>query len=146
MIFTCSLFCTQHYVPLNPLSLSCPSPSFTPLVTTSLFSMSVSPFLFAIFTIWLYFLDSTHKWDYTVFAFVWVIALSIIHSNSIHIVENSKRYYVLWKAWSSPLGNSPAGIKKSMLVITRHIRETHAGFWSGLFPCIGTAPRLVPQT
>ena len=48
-------FYTQYSVPLDPMPLSCPSP----LVTTSLFSVSVrvSVLLFPVF----YFLDSTNK-------------------------------------------------------------------------------------
>ena len=44
-------------------------PSLSPLVTASLFSVSVSLFLFS-FTHLFYFLDSTCKWEHTVFVFL----------------------------------------------------------------------------
>ena len=53
-----------------------------PLATTILFSVSVRLVVL--------FLDSTWKWDHTVFVFVWLISLSIISARSIHIVANGK--------------------------------------------------------
>ena len=54
-ILVACAFYTQYSVPLDPMPRSCPSP----LVTTSLFSVSVrvSVLLFPVF----YFLDSTNK-------------------------------------------------------------------------------------
>ena len=45
------------------------APSLSPLVTTSLFSISVSLFLFCYIHSF-YFLDSTYKWYHTVFVFL----------------------------------------------------------------------------
>lgn len=35
-------------------------------------------------------LDSTYKWDHTVFVYVWLISLSIMSSNFIHLVANDR--------------------------------------------------------
>ena len=37
-----------------------------------------------------FFLDSTYKWNHTIFVFVWLISLRIIHSMFIHVVINGK--------------------------------------------------------
>ena len=44
--FVAYLFYTQKFVPLNPMPLSSSLPLLSPLVTTSLLSVSVSLFLF----------------------------------------------------------------------------------------------------
>ena len=49
-------------------------------------------FLFCfVFLSW--FLDSTYKWDHTVFVFLWLISLSIMTSMSMHTVTNSILIY-----------------------------------------------------
>ena len=65
-----------------PLSLSS-------LVTTSLFSISVTLLRFIILTN-LYFLDSTNKCYHTVFVILWLISLSIMPSKSTHVAANGK--------------------------------------------------------
>ena len=66
-------------------------PSLSPLVTTSLFSISVSLFLFSVYICLYYFLDSTYKWYYTVFVFLSdFISQSIIFSRLIHVAANGR--------------------------------------------------------
>ena len=95
--------CTYH--PYDSLSLITESlyllMSFTyfipqllsPLVTTCFFSVSTILFCFLIFFLLFCILDSTYKWNPTVFAFLWLISLSIIPSWSIHFVTNDKILY-----------------------------------------------------
>ena len=63
--------------------------SFSQLVTTSLFFLSVSLFLFC-YSYLFYFLDSIYKWYHTAFVFLWHILLTIMPSKSIHVVVNDK--------------------------------------------------------
>ena len=86
-----SLCCTIHplgYLIPSSLYLLLPHPYITPpclpLVTTSLFSTSVSLLLF-LFTSLLYFLDSPYKY-HTVFVFL--CHLSMIISRPIHVATN----------------------------------------------------------
>ena len=66
-----------------------------PLVTISLFSILqsiswlASSFLLP-FAHLLCFLNSTYGWNHMVFAFLWLISLSIVLSTSIHVVANGK--------------------------------------------------------
>ena len=85
------LCCTIHpsaYLIPKSLYLSvfhpyiAPFPS--PMVMTSVFSMSVS-LLFAIFTSLLYFLNPTYKWYHEVFVFLWLFSLSIMPSKSMFL-------------------------------------------------------------
>ena len=98
------LFCNWKFVPLNFPHLF---PSFlhptcclsVPLLcpaTIRLFSVSMTLFLFCLFLcFFVCFLDSTHKWNYTLFVFLWLISLSVILSKSIHVVKNSKISFFL---------------------------------------------------
>ena len=52
--------------------ISCFSQALSLLVTINLFSMSVSLFLFCLWVHLYHFLDSTHKWYYMMFVFVWL--------------------------------------------------------------------------
>ena len=55
-------------------------------------------FFWEIFTIILYFSDSTYKWYHTVFIFsVWFISLSILPTKSIHVAADGK--ISLFNAW-----------------------------------------------
>ena len=65
-------------------NLSLPT-ALSPLVTISLYFMSVSLFMYIHL---FYFLDSTYKWYYIVFVFLWPILLSTIFSSSIYIAAN----------------------------------------------------------
>ena len=60
--------------------------STPPLATISLFSVYMNLSVLLHFFICFVFLDSTCKWNYTVFVFLWLISLSII--SSIHVVAN----------------------------------------------------------
>ena len=86
---TISLFILHRVV---CTSVSCPifflSTSLS-LVTTSLFSLFVNLFPFLLYPP-VYFLDSTCKLYQTVFAILWLISLSILHSKSICVVSNGK--------------------------------------------------------
>ena len=42
------------------------------------------------------FLDSTHKWNHTVFVFVWLISLSRMSCRSIRVMANGKISFFLW--------------------------------------------------
>ena len=65
--------------------------SFSPLVTTSLYSISMSTHSMSVFLFcyicFFYFLDPTYKWSHIIFFFLWFISLRII-SRSVHIVAN----------------------------------------------------------
>ena len=67
-----SLHCT--FIPMTPNSF------WQPPVC----SLYLLLFLFDYVCSYVLFLDSTHKWNHTVF--VWFISLRIIHSRSIHVV------------------------------------------------------------
>ena len=81
---------------LWPLSSILPAPSKPPpLITTNLFSISMSQVLF-----WgllqrrggclLFFCLKFYMWDHMLFIFVWLTSLSIMPSKSIHVVANGK--------------------------------------------------------
>ena len=81
-------------IPCHYLAL----PSFSPLVTTSLLSVSVVCFFFVIFTSLLYFLDSTYKWYHTIFVFLWLtwfISLSIMPLGSTYVAPNGRIFSFL---------------------------------------------------
>ena len=56
----------------QPPSPTCPPPSLSPRVNTSLCSLSMSWFPFAIYTSLFYFSDSTYKRYHTVLVFLWL--------------------------------------------------------------------------
>lgn len=72
-------FYTQQSVFLNPLPQFTTPPSLCHLVTTGLFSMSLSLFLFFIHIRLYHFLDPTHQRSHPVFVSVWCVSLE--HNN-----------------------------------------------------------------
>ena len=76
---------------ITPISPSFPPLSFSSLATTSLFSLSVSLFLFHRYVHLCHILDSTFKY----FSF-WIPSLSMIISRSIHIAANGIISFFLW--------------------------------------------------
>ena len=72
---------------VNPKLLIYPSSNLPLLVTISLFSMSVSLFLFCNF-ICVIFLDFMYKWHHIIFVFLCLNTLSMIISRSIHVAIN----------------------------------------------------------
>ena len=60
----------QQFASMNPRLPVHPTPSPSPLATTSLFSMSVSLFLFYKQVHLCYILDTTYKWYYMIFVFL----------------------------------------------------------------------------
>ena len=71
----------------NSQSISLPSPS--PLATTSLFSMSLSQFLFHRPVNLCHILDSTYKWYCTVFVILFLItSVSMIIPRCVHVAGN----------------------------------------------------------
>ena len=95
-ILVAYLFYTQQFVSLNSYSYHVPPSAFSPLVTTSLFSISVILSLF-FFCICLIFQipQISDKMEYLFFS-VQHIALSIILSRSIYIVANGGISFFLW--------------------------------------------------
>ena len=102
-LYPCSLFifkvivCTsKSFTPCLPFLPSL-SPSLSSLVTTSLFWVSVSFFLFC-YILWCYiFLDSTCKVISYIFVIFWFISLRIISSKSIYVVTNGKvTFFYVW--------------------------------------------------
>ena len=71
------------------------APSLSPLVPTSLFSVSVSLLLFITLTGLFYFLDSTYK-RYTTFVFVWLISLSLIPLDPSMLLQVVRFHSFLW--------------------------------------------------
>ena len=86
------LFYSWKFVHLNSLHLFCllSSPPI-PLAITNLFSVSTSLFLFFVCFV----SDSTYKWNYMVYAFLWLISLKVIPSRSIHVVANANISFLL---------------------------------------------------
>ena len=125
------LFCNWKFVPLNlpyfffPLSFP-PSPR----ATTYSFSVSLTHFCFVMFVC---FLDSTSKWNHTVFVFLWLILLSIISFRSIHVVKMA-RFRFLWLSniplWGFP--NSTSG--KEPACHCRWHKRCGFGPWVGRIP------------
>ena len=75
-----------HLLIVNSQSIS--PPLLSSLAITSLFSMSVSLFLFHRYVLWCHILDSTYKWYHMVFVFFFLTSLSVMISGSIHVVAN----------------------------------------------------------
>lgn len=65
------------------------------LLTTSLFSTSMSLLLFFPYNCLLYFLASTHKLKHGEFIFLWLTLQTVIPSMSIHIIASGKFHYNL---------------------------------------------------
>ena len=71
---------------LSPFTF-CPFPTTQPFGNYHFFFIFVSvDFVVQQFS----FLDSTHKWHYMVFVFLWLISLHIIPSRSIHVVATGR--------------------------------------------------------
>ena len=77
----------------HPTLLSSGKPPFVLWIC----SLCLFKFCFACFV----FIDSTYNWDHMVFLFLWLIALGVIPSRSIHIASNGKISHFLW------LSNNP---------------------------------------
>ena len=45
------------------------------------------------------FSDSVHKWNHTIFVFLWVSSLSIVLSRPIHVVANGSILFYFWLHW-----------------------------------------------
>ena len=86
------LFYSWKLIHLNSVHLFCLffSPPIS-LAVTNLFSVSTSLFLFFVCFV----SDSTYKWDYMVFAFLWLISLKVMPSRSIHVVANANISFLL---------------------------------------------------
>ena len=125
------LFCNWKFVPLNlPYFFFPPSFPPSPLATTYSFSVSLTHFCFVMFVC---FLDSTSKWNHTVFVFLWLILLSIISFRSIHVVKMA-RFRFLWLSniplWGFP--NSTSG--KEPACHCRRRKRCGFGPWVGRIP------------
>ena len=79
-----------------PNSHSIPPLPPSHLSTASLFSMSVSLFLFCKYVNLCHILDSTYRWYHMVFVFLWLTSLSMIISRSIYVTANGKDYFILF--------------------------------------------------
>ena len=87
--------CNHLYV-LTPNSQSIPHPPPSPLAITSLFSMSVSLFLFCRQIHLHHILDSTYKWYYIVFVFLFLTSLSMRISSCICVAAYGIVLFFLW--------------------------------------------------
>ena len=107
MIISASMtFYNWIFVLLNPFPLFCsplrPSSPLSFLATNSLFFLSMSLFFLCHFFKFVFFLDSTYKWNHTVFVFLllWLISLSVIPLGPsmfilILLLSNIMRYIAL---------------------------------------------------
>ena len=77
-------FFNLKFIPFDSSHFALSKPP--PLITTSLFSVSR---ILVFGGCWV-FLNSTYKWHYIVFVFLWLISLSIIPSSFICVVANAK--------------------------------------------------------
>ena len=93
----------------DPMDYSLPGSSLSPLVTISLFSTSLTLFMFhkQVTLYHFFFLDSTYK-QYHVFIFLCLTSLSMTISRYIHVAANGM---VLW------LSNIPLYISTTSLSI-----------------------------
>ena len=81
---------------LTPDSHSIPPLPFFPLATVSLFSMSMTLFLFYSLILLCYSLDSTCMWYHMVFVFVFLTSFSKIISRSICVTAGGIISFFLW--------------------------------------------------
>ena len=86
MLYNISLWLILYLIVCTSYSLRlyCPSPSLSPLITTSLFSIYVSAPFFVILTSLLYFLDSTYKWCHIVFVFLCLTCSTQCNALQVH--------------------------------------------------------------
>ena len=96
-----------HYTPVTYLLQNwkflsrCLSP-ILPTPSPTLWQPSIFPlYLWVLFSLFICFVDSTYKWNYMVFVFLWVISLSIILSRSIHVAANGKISFFFTAGWYS---------------------------------------------
>ena len=83
--------------PIYEFAFANPSPCPpSPLATTSLFSKSVSLFMFCRYANLCHVLDSTYKWHHMVFVFLFLTWLSVIISRSIHVAANGDKLFEMW--------------------------------------------------
>ena len=102
-----------------------PSPGLLHLITGRLYLLPIpnpppllppvsSLYLWAFFFFSFFFVDSTYKWDHTVFAFsIRLIALSVMPSKSIRVVTNAKFPSFLW------LSNNPSTLLSMHFPLTK---------------------------
>ena len=83
--------------PIYEFAFANPSPCApSPLATASLFSKSVSLFMFCRYVHLCHILDSTYKWYHMVFVFLFLTWLSVIISRSIHVAANGDKLFEMW--------------------------------------------------
>ena len=89
-ILVANLFYTQQFVSLNSLPHLAPPSPLSPLITTNLFSISVSLFHFFLYLPVCFLFQVPHISDIIQYLSlsVLLISLSIIHSRCIHVVAN----------------------------------------------------------
>ena len=90
-----SLSYTQSFVPPTLPSLYRPPR----LITTKLFSTSMSLILFVIFTILQYFVDSMYRWYFTVFIFLCLTYFTWRNALLVHQVAASGKIWVFLGGW-----------------------------------------------
>ena len=87
------LFCNYQFVLLIPFTFSIQPPTSSHSATVTLFSISMRLFLFC----FLYFLDSTCKWNHMVLSFsMWFVSPIIRPSRSIHVFAIARSHSLLW--------------------------------------------------
>ena len=89
------LFYNWMFLPVNLSHLLYSSFPPLPSDSTSFFLCIWVCFCFIMFAHLFVFLESTYKWNHTVFFFLWLISLSIIPSRSTHVVSNGKTPFSL---------------------------------------------------
>ena len=104
--------CNCKFLPFDHLHLFCPSP--LPASVTKRYQYDLSIYEFC-------FLDYTHKWNYTVFIFLWLTSLSIMLSKFIHVFANVEKlaYFILNLAlkWKTLEGDFSAATTKTLNII-----------------------------
>ena len=98
----------RTFVPFDPIHPFCPSPIPHLCYHQSLLC------IYELFFFSFFFVDSTYKWDHTVFAFsIRLFALSVMPSKSIRVVTNAKFPSFLW------LSNNPSTLLSMHFPLTK---------------------------
>ena len=97
------LFHNQKFVLLKSTSpISFPPTLSSPLATTSLFSVSVTLFLFYVCLLVLFFRVNLKVKSYNIYVLlIWLFSLCIIPSRFIHVVADAKISFFFMARWSS---------------------------------------------
>ena len=136
---------TVHYIPMTCLFYNW---NFVPLNSLHQFHPILHPFplwwqpvlciyesvCFVLFVRLLCFLDSTYKWNHTLFVFLWLISLSTILSRSLHVVTNGKISFFFndWVIFHCVC------VCVCVSVYTLHLLYAFIYWWAlRLFPCLG---------